>query len=141
MTALLLAVLFSVGILSILMVALGDDGLEATNFWIILGITPVIWTGWGLILYRFLKRSETETVYRRFIRWLLAGSILELLIAVPSHVIVRQRGDCCAPGGTFLGIATGISVMLMTFGPGVLFLYADRMRRKRQNVNDESLEP
>jgi hypothetical protein len=64
--------------------------------------------------------------------WLLRGSILELLIAVPSHVIVRQRDDCCAPFATFWGIVTGISVMLISFGPGVLFLFAARIRRKQR---------
>jgi len=62
---------------------------------------------------------------------LLRGSILELLVAVPSHIIVRQRNECCAPIVTFWGIVTGISVMLLSFGPGVLFLFAARVRRKK----------
>jgi hypothetical protein len=62
-------------------------------------------------------------------RWLLRGSILELLIAVPSHVLVRRRDDCCAPAGTFWGIATGISVMLLCFGPGIFFLFVARCRK------------
>jgi len=33
------------------------------------------------------------------------------------------------PGGTFWGIATGISVMLLCFGPGVFFLFAERCRK------------
>jgi len=48
---------------------------------------------------------------------------------VPSHVIVRRRDDCCAPAGTFWGIATGISVMLLCFGPGVFFLFVERFQR------------
>ena len=66
---------------------------------------------------------------KRITRWLLRGSILELLIAVPSHIIVRRRGDCCAPAGTFWGIATGISIMLLCFGPGVFFLFVARFKR------------
>jgi hypothetical protein len=66
---------------------------------------------------------------RRLTAWLLRGSILELLVAVPAHVIVRQREDCCAPAATFWGLATGLTVMLMSFGPGVFFLFAARMRR------------
>ena len=76
------------------------------------------------ILTRSLKRAT---------RWLLRGSILELLVAVPSHVIVRRRDDCCAPAGTFWGIATGISVMLLCFGPGVFFLFVERCRRLKPN--------
>ncbi len=64
-------------------------------------------------------------------KWLLRGSILELLVAVPSHIVVRQRGVCCAPAGTFWGITTGLAVMLLAFGPGVFFLYVARCRRLR----------
>jgi hypothetical protein len=41
--------------------------------------------------------------FKRATRWLLRGSILELLVAVPSHVIVRRRDDCCAPHRHILG--------------------------------------
>ena len=64
-------------------------------------------------------------------RWLMRGSVLQLLVAVPSHVMVRDRGDCCAPLGAFWGITTGLSVMLFCFGPGVFFLFADRFSRLR----------
>jgi hypothetical protein len=53
--------------------------------------------------------------------WLLKGSVLELLIVVPCHVIVRRRHDCSAP------IATGLAIMLLSFGPSVLFLYKKRL--------------
>ena len=51
-----------------------------------------------------------------------------LLIAVPSHILVRQRNDCCAPFATFWAITVGFSVMLLSFGPGVFFLFAKRIR-------------
>ena len=75
---------------------------------------------------------------RRRMRWLLAGSILELLAAVPSHVIVRERDDCSAPAGTFFGICCGISVMLLSFGPGVFFLFARRMDVLRRLVGGDA---
>ena len=58
-----------------------------------------------------------------------AAAFSNLLVAVPSHVIVRRRDDCCAPAGTFWGIATGISIMLLCFGPGVFFLFVERFQR------------
>lgn len=48
------------------------------------------------------------------------------MIAIPSHIIVRQRDECCSPALTGVGIYTGIAVMLMSFGPGVFILYAQR---------------
>jgi hypothetical protein len=89
----------------------------------------VFWLVWTIVFSRFAKTSEPETLLKRVTRWLLRGSVLELLVAVPSHVIVRRRDDCCAPAGTFWGIATGISIMLLCFGPGVFFLFAERFNR------------
>ena len=37
--------------------------------------------------------------------------------------------------GTFWGIATGISVMLLCFGPGVFFLFVERFRRLQPKEN------
>jgi hypothetical protein len=59
----------------------------------------------------------------------MGGSILELLVAVPSHIIVRRRGDCCAPLGTFCGTATGIANF------GVLSAFTSLRRDKRATSN------
>jgi hypothetical protein len=93
--------------------------------------TIVFWIVWGIIFRRATKSDEPDALVKRITRWLLRGSILELIIAVPSHVIVRRRDDCCAPAGTFWGIATGISVMLLCFGPGVFYLFAERIGKMK----------
>jgi hypothetical protein len=90
----------------------------------------VAWALWGFAFRRFAATADPEALTRRLMRWLLRGSILELLIAVPSHVVARRRGDCCAPVFSSWGIATGITVMLLAFGPGVFFLFVERVRRK-----------
>ena len=89
----------------------------------------VFWFIWAEIFKKFARSDDPDALLKRSARWLLRGSILELLIAVPSHIIVRRRNDCCAPDGTFWGIATGISVMLLCFGPGVFFLFVERFGR------------
>jgi hypothetical protein len=102
--------------------AWGDVGgviLTLVCFWII----------WAIVFRNFARLDNPDALLKRITRWLLRGSILELLIAVPSHVIVRRRDDCCAPAGTFWGIATGISIMLLCFGPGVFFLFVERFNR------------
>ncbi|MGA3163224.1 MAG: hypothetical protein ABSD77_03365 [Verrucomicrobiota bacterium] len=95
------------------------------------GIITVLafWLIWAVIFRSFAKSDDPDSLLKRTTRWLLRGSILELLIAVPSHIIVRRREDCCAPAGTFWGIATGISIMLLCFGPGVFFLFVERFKR------------
>jgi hypothetical protein len=57
---------------------------------------------------------------------------LELLVAVPCHVIVRRRNECSAPIATSFGITTGIAVMLLAFGPSVLLLYKKRLEGYRR---------
>jgi len=97
----------------------------------------IFWGIWALVFFRHLAQSdEPDAFLKRATRWLLRGSILELLIAVPSHVIVRRRDDCCAPLGTFWGITTGISVMLLCFGPGVFFLFVERCRKLKLKTSD-----
>jgi hypothetical protein len=91
----------------------------------------VFWLAWAVIFRRATRSDDPDALLKRATRWLLHGSILELIVAVPSHVIARRRDDCCAPAGTFWGIATGISVMLLCFGPGVYFLFVERMKKLR----------
>jgi len=42
-------------------------------------------------------------------------------------VIVRRRHDCSAAIVTSFGTAAGIAVMLLSFGPSILFLHKKRM--------------
>lgn len=151
-SAFFLANLFAAGIFSILCAIFKDDAFKTFSFtdWIlghssgtpptvdmttsgtwtsVLFIIGACWLVWGLVFARYAKADDANSLMKRAVRWLLRGSILELLIAVPSHVIARRRDDCCAPAGTFWGIATGLSVMLLCFGPGVYFLFVERFSR------------
>jgi hypothetical protein len=89
------------------------------------GVWIALWAAWGVVFYLYFRNSSEAAT--RIVSWLLKGSVLELLIAVPCHVIVRRRGDCCAPAVTSFGIVTGIAVMLLSFGPSVLLLYKKRL--------------
>jgi hypothetical protein len=157
-TAFFLGNLFLAGLVSLLCAIFKDDAFNIFTFvdrianlfrqqppnpqttWggiaSILIVIIFFWIVWAIIFRRATKTDEPDAVLKRGMRWLLRGSILELLIAVPSHVIVRRRDDCCAPIGTFWGIATGISVMLLCFGPGVFFLFAERCRKLKPKPTD-----
>lgn len=96
----------------------------------VIGITVALWLAWGLVFWRFANAAATpEALVPRLTRWLVGGSIVEFLVAVPCHIATRHRDDCCAPAETFFGLAFGIAVMLMAFGPGVFFLFVARWRR------------
>ena len=107
----------------------GDDNYRP--LWVIIAYISLVWVAWAGAFWWLYRRAEPGAAADRVSRWLLAGSILELLVAVPSHVFVRHRHDCCAPFATFWGIAAGVSVMLLAFGPGVFFLFVKRAQRLR----------
>ena len=140
-SAFFLMLLTACGAMCVFLAIYGDkEGpLEGLDFAtgvvpILLAITGGLWLFWGMLFWWFKQQTDPDAYTGRLMRWLLAGSVLELLVAVPSHIIVRQRNDCCAPAGTFFGIVTGLAVMFMAFGPGVLLLYVKRMRRLRGDV-------
>lgn len=139
-SAFLFANVFFGALFSLACAIAGDGALKALSMfgdedpgpWLSLAlITSVLWLIWGVIFYRATRAGEPQEAAARLLRWLLKGSILELLVAVPSHIIVRNREVCCAPAGSFWGIATGLSVMLLCYGPGVFFLFVDRMQRRQ----------
>lgn len=133
--ALLYTVLLFFAGLSIMCAAWGDD-LSEIVFWILVGILPLNWIGWSIMFCLFSRSMEPESFIRRLMNWLIGGSILELLIAVPSHIIVRHRDVCCAHGLTAAGLTAGIAVIFFAFGPGLYFLYADRIRSRTPNISE-----
>ncbi len=107
----------------------GDTYLSTE--WSVIGLWAALWVLWGIVFYLYFRNSTNVTA--RAVSWLLKGSVLELLIAVPCHVIVRRRHDCSAPVVTSFGIVTGIAVMLLSFGPSVLLLYKKRLDAYSEN--------
>jgi len=101
-----------------------------------LGAWMSLWMIWGTLFYRHYRDSSSAV--SAVVTWLLKGSVLELLVAVPCHVIVRQRGDCSAPFVTGFGIVTGIAIMLLCFGPGVIALYRKRLDEYGENARQRS---
>jgi len=92
----------------------------------ILGV--LTWIGWAIVFCRVSRKEDAPDIVSRQCRCLIKGSILELLIAVPTHVVARYRDYCCAGVLTFIGLTMGISVMLFAYGPAIYFLFAARWR-------------
>jgi hypothetical protein len=97
--------------------------------WAILFSSIGVWAGWSIVFALIAFRSGPERIGMTLHRLLIAGSVLELLVAVPSHVIVRRRNDCCAGIETGFGICIDLSVMIVSLGPSVLILYHRRRKR------------
>lgn len=106
------------------------EGKTGENLWWIGTLVLIlVWVLWGYIFFKWSQKLEPRNFIEKMCRALFKGSVLELLIAVPTHVVARYRDYCCAGAMTFLGIGIGLAVMLFSFGPGVFFLYAERWER------------
>jgi hypothetical protein len=128
-TAVLLMVLLF-GLTASIMVAIWGDHIDEPQVYVWAGVFIVgTWVIWAMVFYYFGKAGDLPMFAQRLSRWLVKGSIVELLVAVPCHIIVRHREDCCAPGITFFGIAAGLVVMAVAFGPAVLLLVNARMKQ------------
>ncbi len=112
----------------------GEDGEWTVRIALAAGV--LLWAVWTFVFYRWARSLTSADLLARQRKGLFRGSILELLVAVPTHIVVRQRDTCCADGITFVGIVCGMAVMLFAYGPAVFFLFAARWRRLHPHVPD-----
>ncbi len=106
--------------------------------WAAIGLGVTMWCVWSAIFLRLGRGGEPRDMVSRQCNLLFKGSILELLIAVPTHIAARSREYCCAGFMTFIGLTAGVSVMLFSFGPAVFFLYAARWRKLHPSSDEIS---
>ncbi len=100
-------------------------GWERDGWLRTIGVWAGLWLVWGIVFYRYTRGSPDAVT--RAVSWLLKGSVLDLLVAAPRHIMLRHRDECSAPAVTSFGITTGIAVTLLSFGPSVLLLYKKRL--------------
>ena len=115
-----------------------DDASLLWVFWVLIGVN---WIGWSIAFLVTYAQHDRYTVARKLLSALFRGSLLELLVAIPSHVIVSRRPGCLVGMFTGLGVSSGITVMLWAFGPGIilLFLRNKHRRESRQKIQQKDL--
>ncbi len=114
------------------------SGIIDESFWWWVGAGAASWAFWAVYFHRSTKRAEPDQIVNRLRRFMRMGSILEFLIAIPTHIVARHRDYCCAGFMTFMGLACGISVMVFAFGPAVYFLFVERWKRLHPNHEHQS---
>jgi hypothetical protein len=97
--------------------------------WMVVAAAVAVWIAWSVVFGLLARQGDPTSVGMKLHRILIAGSVLELLVAVPAHIVVRRRSDCCAGILTGTGICVGIVIALVSFGPTVLLLYHKRCKQ------------
>ena len=101
---------------------------------------PASWFGWGWLIFAHTRNLPRFRALTRMSNLLIAGSLAELLAAVPAHVIVSRRPGCLVGLGTLMGIVAGLSVMTFSFGPAVVLLFL-RPRYRREQMEQSGFMP
>ena len=104
-------------------------------FWAILAIS---WATWGFVFYVHCQRVDRYSALKKMTVGVLGGSLVELLVSVPSHIIVSRRPGCFVGMHTMLGIIAGLWVMLWAFGPGIALLF---LRDRHVALPKQTIDP
>lgn len=119
----------------------GNTGIEHvpadSTLWMIAAAAVAVWIAWSVVFGLIARGRDPTSLGMKLHRILIAGSVLELLVAVPAHIIVRRRNECCAGYLTGMGICIGVAIALVCFGPTVLLLYQKRRRQIRQTPTSD----
>lgn len=105
-----------------------DEGIIIVIFWALICVS---WVVWSIVLFARYKEMDRYAAVKGLISTMLAGSLLELLVAVPSHLVVSRRPGCFVGLSTACGITSGIAVMLWSFGPGIILMFLRKRREQK----------
>jgi hypothetical protein len=101
---------------------------------LLLVVAPLLlWCFWSIIFCIYWRQSDYYTWLGRVIRGLIAGSVLELFVAVP--VYVTRQDKCYCARGSYAGLIFGATVLLWAFGPGVFLLFLRERQRRDKLLN------
>lgn len=128
--------LLSVGLLySVIDLVKPVGETEGIGLWIFLLIPVVLWCIWSVIFWVYRSRGGYYTWTGRVIRGLIAGSVLELFVAVP--IYATRKDMCYCERGSYAGLIFGTTILLWAFGPGVFLLFIKEKHRREKRLDFE----
>ena len=106
------------------------EDCSALWHYLVLLIPLFIWVIWSVIFIIYLRQGDHYTWAGKIIRGLIAGSVLELFVAVP--VYATRQEDCHCARGSYAGLVFGGTVLLWAFGPAIFLLFIREKHRREQ---------
>lgn len=106
-----------------------DDKGSTGGAWFGWGALLATWIFWGVLLFVYTRKLQRYQAVFQLAKLVFAGSVAEMLAAVPSHLIVSRRPGCLVGLATAIGILSGIYVMIWSFGPAIFLLFLQAARR------------
>lgn len=102
---------------------------ETYVLYIELGVLVISWVFWSSLLWVFVQRRHKDPgSFVRITGWLFAGTLIELLLAIPLMLIVRRRLDCYCASGSFGALMLSMMACLWLCGPGIVIALFWRKR-------------
>jgi len=110
-----------------------------STFYCLWAAMGCVWLLWTVVFYLYWRGGDRYTRMTKMIRALIAGSIVELLVAAPVQAMVYDRDDCHCARGSYTGLVFGGTVLLWAFGPGIVLLFLrEKYRREQITPTDQS---
>ena len=117
----------------------GNKGWDSLNHIIIWAVMLIIWGIWTWVFFVYWKQGDRYTQLGKMIRGLIAGSVLETVVAVPVHIwAVRQR-NCYCCRGTYTTLILAGTVLIWVFGPGIILLYMREKYRRAKLLSSNTI--
>ena len=110
-----------------------DHGPEWTQaaVWVFFGGS---WVGLAALLFVHVRRRIRFRVLSRLTAILFASSLVQLVVTVPSHLIVIRRPGCLTGMLTGIGLLVGIYVTFWSLGPAIMLLFLMDSYRQQRNA-------
>jgi hypothetical protein len=105
---------------------------DPSTFWhyLVLLIPVIVWLTWSVIFIIYFRQGDHYTRAGKIIRGLIAGSVLELFVAVP--IYATRQEECYCARGSYAGLVFGGTVLLWAFGPAIFLLFIRERQRREQ---------
>jgi hypothetical protein len=126
-----LAMMLTVGAIATLLELTDLWNEVVDNGWYVPAAAAVVWLVWAVVFFAYWRRGTRFEQLRRMAKGLIAGSVLELLVAAGVYAWKPDTDDCWCARGSYTGLVLSATVMIWAFGPGLIFLFLREARYSR----------